>query len=249
MRLSLRILAVFEGIVGALVGFAISIVASILRVIGGAVGVSTDQAHFFLAIALSLLAFVGALLAIGPGVAAAVCLLVAAIGFFFVAGWWAIIPALFLLPAAWLAFVSSRAPAPAPVAAPQPQPAISEPLRQPSMAEASWRGEAPTVTQTVRPAIPEPQRYTEAPAVETPAHSAVSNPVERPVVSETVKPPVPTAPIEEPVPLAPIEEPVASAPAEESSVSEASPARSEPRREAQRLREPPPDTSLPGAPA
>ena len=72
MRLSLRILAVFEGIVGAFIGFAISIVASLLRAIGEAVGVSTDQAHFILAIVLSLLAFVGALLAIGPGLAAAI---------------------------------------------------------------------------------------------------------------------------------------------------------------------------------
>jgi hypothetical protein len=80
MRVSFRILAVFEGIIGAVIGFAISILASILRVIGGSVGISTDQSHFFLAIILSLLAFVGALLAIGPGVAAAICLLVASRG-------------------------------------------------------------------------------------------------------------------------------------------------------------------------
>jgi hypothetical protein len=241
MRVSLRILAVFDGIIGAVIGFAISILASVLRVIGGSVGISTDQSHFFLAIILSLLAFVGALLAIGPGLAAAICLLVAAVGFFFVAGPWAIVPALFLLPAAWLAFAGSRAPEAAPVAAPQYQPMMAQPQTQPTIAEAprpstsveSWPyGEEPaSATTSERRAPTESRTYSEAPigeastaritptetpGGETPAVARATGPTERAIAPE---PPEPARP-----------EP-------------------EPQREAQRRPEPPPDTSLPGAPA
>ncbi len=262
MRLSLRILAVFEGLVGALVGFAISITASILRVIGGAVGISTDQAHFFLAIALSLLAFVGALLAIGPGLVAAICLLVAGVGFFFVAGWWGIIPALFLLPAAWLAYIS-RTPAPAPVAAPQPQPALSqplpatsEPLRQPSTAESHWRAEAPTITESAQPALPEaqpvaPEAQPALPEAQpiTPEAQPIT-PEAKPVTPEA-QPAAPQAQPHAETPTAELPPIEAERPPEEAPVGEAPPEQPEPqpRREAQRLTEPPPDTSLPGAPA
>ncbi|HEU0026502.1 MAG TPA: hypothetical protein VFQ25_05240 [Ktedonobacterales bacterium] len=251
MRISLRILAVFEGIVGALIGFGISILASILRVIGGAAGISTDQSHFFLAIILSLLAFVGALLAIGPGLAAAICLLVAAIGFFFVAGPWAIVPALFLLPAAWLAFVSSRAPEAERVAAPQPQPMRAQPQPQPAIAEAprrttsveSWPyGEEPAAPK------PEPERhgptetrtYAETPVGE--ARTVEMAPHEAPDEAAGAEAPASVSPAQTRA-MEAEEQPIAPAPPE--------PARPEPepRREAQRRQEPPPDTSLPGAPA
>lgn len=276
MRVSLRILAVFDGIVGALMGFAISIVASILRVIGGAVGISTDQAHFFLAIALSLLAFVGALLAIGPGLAAAICLLIAAIGFFFVAGPWAIVPALFLLPAAWLAYVGSRAPTPTPVAAPQPQPMMAQPQptyteapRQPSIAESRTYAKEPAIPPPAQPAMSERESYSgslaaerraaEMPPMEEPSDKRaaewprIEEPTKAPAVESSAQSDVTEAGVQPATPA--LEEgPVASGTGEEPVEAKSQslpPVQPEPqsRREAQRVKEPPPDTSLPGAPA
>jgi hypothetical protein len=108
MRLPLRSLATILGLVGAAVGLIVSLLYSLVHTLGRVTGISTDSSHFFIGVGLTILAMIGALTALVSGAVGALLLLVAAVGFAFIVGWWAILPALFLLPAVWLAY-SNRA--------------------------------------------------------------------------------------------------------------------------------------------
>jgi len=103
-RLTERGLPVIIGIVGALVALVIDILYALAHVLGRVAGMNTDSSHFFGGLGVVLVAFIGALLAAVSPLVGAVLLVVAAIGFFFVVGWWAVIAAPFLLGAAYLAY-------------------------------------------------------------------------------------------------------------------------------------------------
>lgn len=108
MKLSLRTLALILGLIGALVGFIVSMFYSLFHVLGRVTGITADSSHFFIGLGLTIVAVVGALLAPISGIVAALLMLAAVVGFAFIVGWWAILPAIFLAPAIVLAF-SNRA--------------------------------------------------------------------------------------------------------------------------------------------
>src|SRR5690349_13997472 len=104
MRLPLRSLATILGLVGAAVGLIVSLLYSLVHTLGRVAGISADSSHFFIGVGLTILAMIGALTAIVSGTVSAVLMLLALVGYAFIVGWWAILPALFLLPAVWLAY-------------------------------------------------------------------------------------------------------------------------------------------------
>lgn len=104
MRLSLRTLGMIIGLIGAAVGFIVVLLYSIFHLLGRIAGIAPDSSHFLLGLLATIAAIVGALFAVPSGVIGAVLLLAATVGFFFATGWWGILPALFLVPAAVLAF-------------------------------------------------------------------------------------------------------------------------------------------------
>lgn len=105
MRAVSRTMAMALGLVGTVIGFVVAALYSLLHFLGRISGITADQGHFFVAIGLTILAAIGSLLLVSAPEIGAVILVLATIGFFFIVGWWAIIPAVFLLGAAGLAFV------------------------------------------------------------------------------------------------------------------------------------------------
>lgn len=103
MQIPLRMLALFAGIFGAVIGFVINLLNSSLRFVAQIVGFTNSGGHLFIGTIAAIVAFIGALLVIVSPEAGAILLILAAIAFFFAIGWWAIIPAVFLVLGAWLA--------------------------------------------------------------------------------------------------------------------------------------------------
>jgi hypothetical protein len=108
VKLTLRTLAMIGGIVGSVIGFIVSMFYSLFHVVGRISGITADESHFFIGMGLAILGVIGALMSPVSGQVGAILMLVAAVGFFFVIGWWAIIPAIFLLPSVWIAFNNRR---------------------------------------------------------------------------------------------------------------------------------------------
>lgn len=104
MHLPMRTIGMIAGLIGAGVGLALTLLYSIWHLISQTFGITPDAPHFLLGVVATILAVAGALLALVFGEIGAVLLLVATVAFFFVLGWWAILPALLLLPAAGLAY-------------------------------------------------------------------------------------------------------------------------------------------------
>jgi hypothetical protein len=100
----MRTLAMVLGVIGAVVGFVASLLYSLAHFLGRIAGITADRSHFFIGIGLTILAAIGAVMAPFSGVVAALLMVAAVVGFAFIIGWWAILPAIFLLPAAWIAF-------------------------------------------------------------------------------------------------------------------------------------------------
>src|SRR5215813_253115 len=113
MRFSLRTLGMILGFCGAAVAFVVNMLYSLFHTLGAVTGVANDQSHFFIGTGLAILAAIGAFLALGSGEVGAVLMVLSLVGFAFIIGWWTIIPALLLLPAAGLAFAGRRPEQPA----------------------------------------------------------------------------------------------------------------------------------------
>ena len=105
MTVASRVMAVTLGIAGAVIAFVVSALYSMLHLLGRIAGITADRGHFFIGIGLTILAVIGSLLLSGAPEVGAVILVLATIAFWFIIGWWAIIPAVFLLGAAGLAFM------------------------------------------------------------------------------------------------------------------------------------------------
>jgi hypothetical protein len=115
-----RVVTMAIGLVGAVIAFIVSALYSLVHVLGRISGMTADRSHFFIGTGLSLVAVIGAVLVVGFPEAGALLLIVATVGFFFILGWWAIIPALFLLSAAGLAIANRQEYHRPPTAAPNP---------------------------------------------------------------------------------------------------------------------------------
>jgi hypothetical protein len=96
------------GLVGAVVGFVVSALYSLVHMLARISGVTADRSHFFIGTGLSILAVIGAVTAAGAPEVGAILMILATVGFFFILGWWAIIPAIFLVGASVMAIMSRR---------------------------------------------------------------------------------------------------------------------------------------------
>lgn len=101
-RLIGRTGALILGLIGVVIAFFFDITGLL---IGHAVG---SQTHGWLGILFLLVGLVGSLIVFFTPEVAALLLVVAAVGFFFVFGWAAIIPAIFFVLAAILAYIDRR---------------------------------------------------------------------------------------------------------------------------------------------
>jgi hypothetical protein len=107
-RFSMRVIATIVGLIGAALALAIVLLYSVFHVIAEVSGIAYDTVHVFWGLFLVLLAAVGAFLATLLPIASAIMLFVAAVGLFFVVGWWAVIAVPFLLVAAVMTFSNKR---------------------------------------------------------------------------------------------------------------------------------------------
>jgi hypothetical protein len=114
-----RMMAMAIGLVGAVIGFVVSALYSLVHRLARISGITADRSHFFVGIGLTIVAVIGSLLVVASPEAGALVLVLATIGFFFILGWWAIIPAIFLLSAAGVALMRRREYQRPPTGAPQ----------------------------------------------------------------------------------------------------------------------------------
>jgi hypothetical protein len=103
MHLPSRILSLIFGIVGGVIGFVINILNSSMHFVGQVLGVTTTGGHLFIGTLVAIIAVIAAILVLFAPEVGGVLLILCTIGFFFAIGWWALIPAVFLLLGAWLA--------------------------------------------------------------------------------------------------------------------------------------------------
>jgi len=104
MQLALRMVGMIVGFCAAVIMLIIDILYSLSHVLGRAAGITADASHFWVGLLFTIVGFVGALLAPFSWGASIVLMLIATIGFFFVVGWWAIIPAVFFVIAMLLVY-------------------------------------------------------------------------------------------------------------------------------------------------
>ena len=98
-----RMLALIFGIAGGVIGFVINIINSATRFVGQVVGITDHGGHVIIGTLVAIVACIAAILAMFIPEVGAILLVLCAIGFFFAIGWWALIPAVFLLVGAWFA--------------------------------------------------------------------------------------------------------------------------------------------------
>ncbi len=111
MQLALRIIGMITGFVAAVIMLITDVLYSVSHVLARVVGISADSTHFFWGLLITIIGFVGALLAPFSWGASVLLMLVATVAFFFVAGFWAIIPAIFFVVAMLLVYFDRGATA------------------------------------------------------------------------------------------------------------------------------------------
>lgn len=109
MQLGLRIIGMIVGFIAAAIMLVVDILYSVLHVLARITGVSADSSHFFWGLFVTIIGFVGALLAPFSRTASLVLMLVSTVAFFFVVGFWAIIPAVFFAGAIVLVYLDRGA--------------------------------------------------------------------------------------------------------------------------------------------
>lgn len=107
-RFTMRTIALIVGIIGTVLALVINILYSLAHVLGRISGFTQNSGHFFYGLIVVIAALAGSLLAPINAILAAVLLVAAGIGFFFVVGWWAIIASIFLFVAALMTFSNRR---------------------------------------------------------------------------------------------------------------------------------------------
>ena len=104
MQLALRIVGMIVGFVASVIMLIVDVLYSVSHVLARVTGISADSSHFFWGLFITIIGFVGALLAPFSWVASVALMLVATVAFFFVVGFWAIIPAVFFAVAMLLVY-------------------------------------------------------------------------------------------------------------------------------------------------
>jgi hypothetical protein len=106
MKIPVRMVALISGIFGGVIGFIINILNSSLRFVGQIAGFTDTGGHFVIGTLVAIVACIAAILVMVLPEVGAILLILCAVGFFFAIGWWALIPAVFLLIGAWLALTT-----------------------------------------------------------------------------------------------------------------------------------------------
>ncbi len=104
MRLGLRVIGMLVGFFAAVVMLVVDILYSLAHVLGRAAGLIADPSHFFIGLLFVIIGFVGALMAPFSWGSSIILMLISTVAFFFITGWWAIIPAIFFVIAMWLVY-------------------------------------------------------------------------------------------------------------------------------------------------
>jgi hypothetical protein len=110
MQLGLRTLGMLIGLVGTCLAFAINLLYSSAHVLGRVFGITSDTGHLFWGLLMVIIALAGSLVGLISAPFGSILLVVAAIGLFFVAGWWALFASPFLILAAVVMFAGRREP-------------------------------------------------------------------------------------------------------------------------------------------
>lgn len=92
------------GFFAAIVMLVVDILYSLSHVLGSIAGLTGDSSHFFIGLLFTIIGFVGALMAPFSWGSSIVLMAVATVAFFFIVGWWAIIPAIFFVIAMLLVY-------------------------------------------------------------------------------------------------------------------------------------------------
>ena len=108
MQLGLRTLGMLIGLVGTCLAFAINLLYSSAHVLGRVMGITANTGHFFWGLLVVVIALVGSLLGLISAPAGSILLVIAGIGLFFIAGWWALFASPFLFLAAVVMFAGRR---------------------------------------------------------------------------------------------------------------------------------------------
>lgn len=105
LKLAMRTIGMIVGLLAGAVMLIIDILYSLTRSIERLAGNPQDTSHFFIGLLVTIIGVVGAFLADPLPIASVVMMLIAAIGFFFLVGLWAIIPAILFAVAIIIVFV------------------------------------------------------------------------------------------------------------------------------------------------
>lgn len=97
LKLALRTVGMILGLLASALVLIIDILYSLTNTLVKASGHTGVDSHFFIGLLVTLIGVVGAFLADPLPTASVVLMLIAAIGFFFLVGFWAIIPAIVFL--------------------------------------------------------------------------------------------------------------------------------------------------------
>ncbi len=105
LKLAMRTVGMVIGLLAGAVMLIIDILYSLAHTIERMAGYPRDTSHFFIGLLVTIIGVVGAFLADPLPVASVVMMLIAAIGFFFLVGAWATIPAILFAIAIIIVFV------------------------------------------------------------------------------------------------------------------------------------------------
>lgn len=108
MNVATRLIATFNGIVTIAATIVIDILYSLAHSLERIVGVNPDSSHFFIGLACALVEVLGLIASFFNWYVGAVLMLIGAIGFFFLVGWWAIIPLIFAINTIAMLMIGAR---------------------------------------------------------------------------------------------------------------------------------------------
>jgi hypothetical protein len=102
MHIPMRMLALILGIAGGIIGFVINLINSSARFVGQIFGFTDTGGHVIIGTLVAIVACIAGILMMFMPEVGSILLILCTVGFFFAIGWWALIPAVFLLAGAWV---------------------------------------------------------------------------------------------------------------------------------------------------
>lgn len=97
MNFGTRLVALFNGLIAVIATVAVDALYSLAHTLQRVAGFTPDSSHFFIGLGVAVVQILGLIVSLFNSVVGAIVLLLASIGFFFIVGWWAIIPLVFAI--------------------------------------------------------------------------------------------------------------------------------------------------------